>query len=87
MYIDVKRFKVSQVDHKCLLDDTQSDNILILDEVSSEIWNIIISNAGYICVSDIANVICSKYEIDESVVTKDIESFINQLDGLGYVED
>lgn len=60
--------------------------IIILKDVSSDIWNYIYSNKQSIDINEIYNHICHLYNVSESDITNDIIEFINDLFQDNYIQ-
>lgn len=77
MYIkNNKDFVITRVDENLVFYSMESENVIILDEISEEIWNLL---DDAVSVNEISSRLIEVYDIDKDTLTKDIESTISSF--------
>lgn len=77
MYIkNNKDFIITRVDENLVFYSMESENVIILDEISEEIWNLLDDEVS---VNEISSKLIEVYDVDKDTLTKDIESTISSF--------
>lgn len=77
MYIkNNKDFIITRVDENLVFYSMESENVIILDEISEEIWNLL---DDAVSVNEISSKLIEVYDVDKDTLTKDIESTISSF--------
>ena len=64
------------VDDEMVIMDTQSENYFGLDTIGTQMWQILVENNS---LENLKIKILEMYDVDEKVLTHDIEIFISKL--------
>lgn len=67
---------VQEVDGELVLLDMQSENYFGLDAVASKIWQILNADKS---LAETAEILQEIYDVDESTLRRDLETFVQQL--------
>ena len=67
---------VQRVDDEMVIMDTQSENYFGLDAIGSQMWQILVKESS---LKSLKKRILAMYEVEESVLERDIEIFVNEL--------
>ncbi len=72
-----------EVDGEMVLLDMNSENYFGLDAVGTDIWQAMQENES---LADVLTVLLAQYEVEESVLKKDLLDFVEKLQESGLVK-